>query len=873
MRRAFGRIRAFFGRARLDRELEEEMRLHIEMEADDLARTRGLPPDEARRQALIGFGGIERYREAHRDARGVRWIDDLLRDARYAARALARTPGFTAAAALVLAIGIGATTAIFSAVDAVLVARLPYPHDEQLVRIVEQNAPANRWNTSTADFLGIMESQRSFSAVGAVRRGDVTVRGSGEPIRAAAAAASAGFFRALGVNAAAGRLIAPGDEVRGSARVVVLSHGMAGRLLGRAAPGGSVSIDGFSYEVVGILPPGVDELGGVRSGIWPALQLETPTRRGPFRLWTFARLRDGVTVDAARRDLAAVSARLLARWNSDFHDDAARLTPYPLREFILRDAPRTLAIFGAAVALVLLVAIANVASLMLARVTGRARELTLRAVLGASRGRIARLLVTESVGLAALGAALGIALAWVVLRALVTAGPAIPRLAGAQLDARAVAFAALTGLAAGALIGAYPVLSILRGAPAPALRSGDREIGAGGRTQAFRGALVAAQFALVLPLLAAAGLLLNSFLRLQRVDVGFDPSRLLYVHVSLPDAAYRDAAAMNAFWSRAVARLRATPGIADAGMNNQMPSDASGDFDNFDLLDRPVPLGTSEPVAIAAQASPGFFATAGIPLLAGRLFTEGDSAAAPPVIIVSRSWVARFSPDRPAIGRQLFQGGCRSCPPTTIIGVVGDVKYQGLAGNGEAMYNAATQSLARDGNLFVRTTGPPAGSLERVREVLRGIDPALALDDGGPVEGRFAAATVPERHWTALLGGFAIAALALAAVGIFGMLSYLVAVRTREIGVRLALGARRSEIVAMVLRRGMSFALAGAGAGLVLALLSGRWLAGSLYDVGAADPATLAAVTAALLLVALAACWLPARRAAALTPMDAIRDE
>ena len=873
MRRALGRLRALINRARLEYELDEEMRLHIDLEAADLARTRGLAPDEARRQAMIAFGGVERYREAHRDARGARGLEDLARDTRYAIRALARAPGFTVPVMLVLALVIGATTAAFSAVDAVLISRLPYPDDVRLVRIVEQSSPENRWNTSTADYQAIVEQQRSFSAVGAVRRSEGTVTAGGEPRRERVAAASAGFFAALGVRPAAGRTIEASDESPGAPPVVVIGQDFATRLFPASPLGRSLTIDGTAFTVVGVLPAGIRDLAGTRSELWTALQLTPPTRRGPFALSITARLKDGVTLDAARRDLAAVSERLLAQWSADFHDANAKLTPYPLRDWILGDASRALGIFGAAVLLVLLIAVANAASLMLARVSGRGREMTLRLVLGASRARIARLLMTESIGVALLGTAAGLALAWVVLHALVITGAGMPRLAEARLDPRAIAFAVGTGIAAGAIIGAYPILALFRGALAPALRSGDREVGAGRRTHALRGALVGAQFALVLPLLAGAGLLLNSFLRLQRVNVGFDPSRLVFVHVSLPRATYRDPAAMNVFWSRAVARLRSIPGITDAGVNNEMPGEESGDFDNFDLLDRPVPSGTSEPTAVAPQVTPGFFAAAGIPLLEGRLFTSGDSDAAPPVIIVSRSWVRRFSPDRPAVGRQLFQGGCRSCPPTTIIGVVGDVKYQGLSGDGIAMYNAAAQSSLRDGNVFARTSGPPSAAVERARDALRSLDPSLALDDAGAVGDRVAATITPQRQWTTLLGGFAVAALLLAAVGIFGMLSYLVAARTREIGVRVALGARQREIVLMILRRGMSFAAIGALAGLALTMLSGRWLAGVLFGVGATDPITLASVTLALLAVALAACWLPARRAAALTPMDAIRDD
>ena len=876
MRSFLNRLRALFSHGRVEREMSEEMRHHIDLESAELARTRGLPPGEARREALIAFGGVARYEEEHRDARGTRWLEDLGRDLRYAARSLGRSPAFTISAALVLALGIGSTTAIFSAVDTVLVSRLPYPRDEQLVRIFEAKSPTNRWNASVADVRGIEAQQHVFSDLGAVRGREAAFSAGGEPRQMIVEAATAGFFRALELTVARGRLPGPRDDAPGAPGVAVVSHELAERDLGGAdaALGRAVTIDGLTYTVVGVLAPGVHDLAGVRSEVWSALPLETATRRGPFSLFIFARLKDGVTLDAARRDLSAVSDRLLAQWTGDFHDASARLTPYPLRQVILRDAPRTLGIFAVAVGFVLLIAIANVASLMLVRVTGRAREIALRAVLGASRSRIARLLVTESMGLAALGTALGLALAWSVLRALTTMGPDIPRLSAANIDLRAFAFAALVGLATGALIGIYPVLSLFRGALAPALRGGDREVGAGRGTHALRGLLVTAQFALALPLLAGAGLLLNSFLRLQRVDVGFDPSHVLYVSVSLPAAAYRDLAATSTFWTRAIARVRETPGIVDAGVNTDMPSDDAGNKDNFDWLDQPVPSGTSEPVSVEIVADAGFFAAARIPLLEGRLFSIADSASAPQAMIVSRSWAHRYSPDRPVLGRQLFQGGCRgNCPPATIIGVVGDVKYEGLAGTGEAMYDAASQNRVRVANLFVRTAGPPADAIERVRTAIRSIDPTLALNVAGAVSDRVTGSIASQRNWTTLLGGFAAAALALAAVGIFGMLSYLVTARRREIGVRIALGARRREILSMILNRGMRYALPGAFTGLVVALLAGRWLSTLLYDVGAADPLTLGATTVLLLSVALLACYLPARRAASVTPMQALRED
>jgi predicted permease len=345
-----------------------------------------------------------------------------------------------------------------------------------------------------------------------------------------------------------------------------------------------------------------------------------------------------------------------------------------------------------------------------------------------------------------------------------------------------------------------------------------------------------------------------------------------YVRVSLPLARYGSPNEATAFWSRAVARLSEQPGISAAGVNESMPPDEPADINNFDLVDRPVAPGDAQPTAPYASVSPTFFAAAGVPLLEGRGFTDADTGSGPPVMIVSRSWVRHYSPDRPAVGRQLQGGGCTQCTPFTIVGVVGDVKYQGLSGNGEAMYVPAGQNMSANYYLFVRTAQPGGDAVDRVRDVLRGIDPGLALDDAGRFEDRVYSSVAPQRHWATLLGGFATVALCLAAVGIFGMLSYLVAARRREIGVRVALGASRGGVIAMVLGRGMSYAIPGAVIGLIVSFVVRRRLEAVLFDVRGADPGTLAVATGVFLVVALIASLLPAHRAANVSPMEAMRE-
>jgi putative ABC transport system permease protein len=868
LRRMLRRVRAVVHRGALDRELDAEMRFHIDMEAEELARMYGLAAGEARRRARIAFGGVERYKEEHRDARGVRWAEELVHDARYAARSLRRSPGFTLLALLILALGIGSTTAVFSAVDAVLLD----PDDDRLAVIFLQRYPS----LSAVDFFAIEAQQRSFTAVGALRRREAAYTAGGEPERVRVGAATSGFFRALGVRPARGRLIAPSDERVGAPPVVLVSHALAARTLGgdAAAIGRAVTIDGIAHTVVGVLPAGVRELAGYRADIWPVLQLAPPERRGPFGLLVIGRLRPGVTFEAATRDVAAISERIFPLWASGYQDRSARFAAIPIRAAILGDGSRMLPIFAVAVGLVLLIAVANVASLMLVRAIGRWDEVSLRAVLGATRARLVKLFVIESIVLAGAGGIVGIGAGALGLRALIALAPQMPRLASAHLDLRAAAVAAGAALLAGMIVGLSPVVRLLEADGAAARGGGERTIGPGPRTHAIRSAFVIAQFALALPLLAIAGLLLNSFLRLQQVDPGFDPRDVLTIRVSLPTGRYPDDSLVAGYWARALPRLREVAGVRAVGVGSAIPPNARGSSDeDFDVIDRPVPPGSAEPVAPWPTVSAEYFTVLGVPLLEGRLFTVADTGGATPVALVSRSWAHRYFPDAPVVGRKLIRGGCRSCPPTTIVGVVDDVPYAGLDRPADAVYSPVTEGWPRDLTVFVRTVGPWAEVLERVRRALRSVDPGVPLDDAAPMEDRLYASVARPRHWAVLLGGFAVTALALAAVGMFGMLSYTVSARRREIGVRMALGAPQGTVIRMIVGRGMGHALVGAGLGLVAALLATRTLASTLFGLSATDPTTLAAVTVLLLGVAAVACWLPARRAAMIDPATAIRLE
>ncbi|HET9708816.1 MAG TPA: ABC transporter permease [Gemmatimonadales bacterium] len=869
------RLRALFRSDAVDRELTAEIELHLELEAEELMRTQQLSLEEARRRARLAFGGVARVREEQRDARGVRWIEESLADLTYAVRVLLRSPGYTIPAVLVLGLGIGATTAIFSVVTTVF-GRLPYVNDDELVRIYNQNSPTNRWTTSVADFQAIAGQAHTLAAVGVLSFRSVPVAAGGDPQTLTVTPVTSGFMRVLGVQPMIGRAIAPADDPVGAPPVVVVSDAFARSSLGgTAAVGKSIMIDGRAHSVIGILPPGVRRLAGVRSDLWPVLQLAPPKRRGPFGLYLIGRLKHGVTLQACRTDLADVSIRLQGVW-SDFSDRAARLTPYTLRSTILGDGAGTIRIFAAAVLLVLLIAVANVASLTLVRTTGRGHELALRAALGASRTRLVRLVAIECVALASAGAVLGVALGAAGLRLLATIGPNIPRLDETHLDARAVLFALGIAVIAGLVVATYPLVSLLRKDPSGAIASGERAVGGGRHAQTVRGAFVVGEFALALPLLVVAGLLLNSFLRLQRVDPGFAPEPVATARISLPTARYGNDSAATAFWSRMLPALGGVGGATLVGLGDALPPDANQTFNqnNFDLVDHPAGLGRPQSVSSWITVTRNYFETLGIPLLEGRFFMPGDTGSAPPVVIVSRSWAGHYFSGEDAVGRQMIEGGCITCPLTTIVGVVGDVRYDGLALPGEAIYAPMEEGNWRSSvHLFVRTRGTGADALPAIRAALLAFDPGVSIDQPQAMREVFAGSIEEPRHLTTLLSGFALAALALAAVGVFGLLSYVVAARRREIGVRMALGADHRAVVGMIVGRGLVLAGIGALIGLALAVVGTRWIAASLFQVSPTDPATLGLVTAALLGVAVVACWLPARRAATTDPVQALRSE
>ena len=864
------RFRALFRRDRADRELDEEMAFHLERDmADRIAG--GADPSEARRQALIAIGGVDQVKEAVREARGIRPLEDLAADLRHAVRALGASPVFVLTVILVLGGALGAATALFAVADSTLLSDDRYGVSDRLVRIYQGNGPDSRWSLSSVDALALLEQQKSFDAVGLVRRTDVALSGTGAPERAGAGWGTAGFFAAAGARTEAGRLIAPSDEPESAPSVAVVSHAFAAERFGdQPAVGRDLVVDGIHHTIIGVLPRGVTELAGIRSRIWLPLKIKTPARRGPFWLRGIGRLRPGVSLSAASADLAGISARIFPLWASSFRDQSARMTPVPLRESILGDAPKRLGLFAGAVGLVWLIALANVATLMLVRASAREQELAIRMALGASRGRIVRMLITDSLVLTLAAGLAGLAAAGTGIQVARAVAPDLPHIADASLNADAWLFVLAAAITSGMLVSLPALFASLSGR-AGSVRVDTRRAGRDRRTSRVRAVLVAAEFALALPLLVSACWFLQSLWRLQAVDPGFTAAGAVTLNVELAGPRYADGKARAAFWQRLEDRAREMPGISAAGFGADVPPDDPDDVNNFDLIDRPA-RGGGEPTAPWNFLRPGFLDALGVRLLEGRDFTTAEYASDAPTVLVSASWARRYFPGESAVGRKMISGGCTTCPLTEVVGVVSDVKYQGLDGNSDAVYQPATPGDAYSFHLLARTAASEDDVIRALTNAVHSID-AEVLVESSTLRARLGDALTEPRHWTALVGGFATAAGMLAALGVFGLMSYVVRQQRREIGVRLALGATPAAMTMMVVTRGVKYAIAGSAAGAGLALLAGRWLVSSSFGIRSADGLTVFGIATALALTAAIASWWPGHQAGRVRLLEAMSGE
>lgn len=807
-----------------------------------------------------------------------------MQDIRYGLRRILQSPGFSLVVVLTLAVGIGANTVIFSVVETVLLRPLPYREPDRLVTINHfyPSLDSLEAPVSAPGFRDYRDRTRSFEAVAVSGGWAPNLTGMGDPERLAGARVTGLYFKVYGVPAALGRPLAPGDDQRGEDRVVVLSHALWQRLFGGApdALGKKMLLNGESYEVVGVMPPQFLNFFGRNVALWAPLSFE-PSELGDERrtnesLNLVARLAPGVTLASAKAEMKDFAERLKSQYADNYPSDWT-LTVTPLNELATRDIRPGLLMVLVGVGCVLLIVCANVANLLLARASGRIKEVSVRTALGASRGQLVRQLLVESALLALAGGALGTLGAVGGVRAIRLAAANLPFAADLAVNGLVLAFAFGLSLVTGLLFGLVPAFQTTSANPAQTLREGGRGATADRSGKVLRRGLVVVEFALALALLAGAGLLLKSFARLQEVDPGFRPENLLTFTINLPDAKYQDAAAQIAFYDQALERIVAVPGVVAAGSTSVMPFGGNWSTGSFQVEGYQQPMNQPSPWGDIRIVSPGFFATLGIPLRKGRVFTARDVQDSPPVAVVDEEMVRRFWKGQDPIGKRLTFG---PAPGETepqwieVVGVVGHAAHEGLDAEARVqLYLSYRQQGIPFMAVAVRTAGDPELAVGPVREAVRAVDRDQPIANVSTMRQLLDRSVEQRRLFMLLLGLFAAMALLLAALGIYGVMSYAVAQRVHELGVRMALGAERAAVLKMVLRQGMLLAAAGIALGLVVAFGLTRLVESQLFGVAATDPATFAGVTALLAAIALAANALPALRATRVDPVVALREE
>jgi len=806
-------------------------------------------------------------------------MQTLWQDLRYGARSLLKRPGVTLIAVITLALGVGANTAIFSVVNAVLLRPLPYPEPERLVMALLTAQGQSQTSLGMADFLAVRERNQSFESVTSFSLSGFTLTGGERPEQVFGAWVSADFFATLRVMPARGQAYQAEDERPESARVVVVSHSFWQRRLA-AEPqviGKTINLNSTPYTVIGVLPESFHFALPPDAELWPVRVVRPPSRRGPYFTRCVGRLKQGVTEQQAQADLSAIAAQVKQQFpNTPF----SAMTTRPLMASVVGGVGRGLLVILGAVAFVLLIAAANVANLQLAHAASREREMAVRLALGANRWRIVRQLLTESLLLASVGGVCGLLLGRWGMDLFRTFGPAnLPRLQEINLDVRVLGFTMLAALLSGLIFGMAPALQSSRADLNEALKQGARAGTESHGRKRLRGLLVVSEVALTLVLLVGAGLLLRSFWRLQEVNPGFEPDHLLTAQISLPAARYAEDQKIVAFYQDLINRLESLPGVQAAGIGMSLPPNQLQISNDFGIEGRPLAPGQRRPVAEELTISPDYFTALGVPLLRGRFFTDADKAGAPPALIINEAMARRYFPNEDPVGKRLQTGDPNpNAPWQTIVGVVGNVKYAGLkAAEAITMYAPYTTpdwvSSSRSMYLVVRTTHEPLSLSSALRQQVRALDQDLPVTKLKTMEHVIYESIAGQRFGTSLLGLFAAVALLLATVGIYGVISYAVTERTHEIGIRMALGAHISDVLRLVIGQGMKLALGGVAIGLAASFALTRLMKTLLFGVSATAPLTFSGITVLLTVVSLLACWLPARRATKVDPMVALRWE
>ena len=815
-------------------------------------------------------------------------MNGLWRDIRFGVRMLAKNPAFTAIAVFTLALGIGANTAIFSVIDAALLRPLPYPNADRIVVLYQLDENKQQDIPAPADYLDFKRQSSSLENLAAYRGLPVNLSASadgasGQPERIEAATVTSNFFSALGVHALIGRSISPELDRPGGTTVSVLSYGLWQRCFGSdpAILGRSLEIDGEPRTVVGVMPPGFAFPVGTE--LWTSSRFDAPphplnplkdpsTNRGSHYFATIGRLKPGVTLAQASAEVDTIAKRLRKEYPND--EEGAGATVVPLRQDLVGETRPALLILVGAVALVLLIACVNVANIILARGASRQKEIALRITLGAGRLHLLRHLLVESMLLAIVGGALGVLLAYWGLSPLRTLVPE-SMVGGAtiELDVRVLVFTICTSLASGVLFGLIPGLRLLGSDLNSTLQEGGRDAAGGARAKRMRSALVVAEIAMAAVLLIAAGLLLRSFSRLLHVPEGFNPDHVLSLQMLLPQARYPQPEERANFLKDAIERVNALPGIVSAAGISRLPLNPGSSSRSVDVEGRTAPQG-GDPAPDYLVVSTDYFQTMGIRLTSGRTFSDRDAANSPAVAIISQSTANHFWPGQDPLGKN-FRGPCGS--DTTwcqVVGVVADLKQHHLEQASQmAVYVPYAQDPWAFFSLVVRTKLDPANAATAVVSTIHSIDANQAVYNIRTMRDVEAASLSPQRLQIALIGLFAALALVLACMGIYGVMSYSVAQRTNEIGVRMAMGAQTGNVLSLVLSEGLRLAVFGAGLGLIGSYFAAKLLSGMLFGVTPADPATFGSVAAVLIAVAMVACYVPARRATKVDPLVALRYE
>ncbi len=874
-------FRYLLRRRSVESQLEEEMSFHLDMETRKLVE-RGLPPEEARREALISFGGVEKHKEASRDATGAPVIEAFLQDLRYGIRGLKRTPVFAAAAVATLALGIGANTAIFSVVHGVFLQALPYGGGDRLVRLRQDAAGINVTDSpfSAPEIADYAARNRTLDGLAEYHSMWFVLLGKPEPERVQTGVVAANYFDVFGVKPLLGRTFRKGEDVPGAEPLLLLSYDYWMRSWGRdrGIVGRTLRMNDRIHTVIGVLPP------------MPAYpddnDVYMPVSACPFRgrpemshdrsqrmVQVFARLKPGVSLAAARADLGGIGQSLAARYPGSYPAQGSGfvVTAVSLRDELTQAARPTFLVLFGIVGLVLLLACANVANLTLARLLRRGRELALRSALGAGRLRLARQLVTESTLVALAGGAVGLLFASGGLRLLVAfAARFTPRAREIAIHGPVLLFALAVSLVTGIAFGLIPAVSARQGLTAALQEGGDRST-SGVVRHRMRSALIVLQVAISFTLLIGAGLMIRSLWKLQGVDPGFKIGRVLTTRLDLNFTKYTDALKRWAFEKQLLERLAGEPGVVTAAISGSFPLNETGpNSGRFEIEGRPAASDDLRPQAEFQRVSSDYFRTIGVPLLRGRVFTDADSPETPRVAVISRALARRFWETKDPVGARISFD--RGKTWITVVGMAGDVRQYGLAAAPpDEIYVALPQYPTLSGSLLVRTTDSPMTLSRTVRAAVHAVDPDQPIDRFQTLDQVHSNALASPRLTATLLSLFAALALAVTSTGIAGVMAFIVGERTHEFGIRMALGAKPGEVLALVLRQAMTLVAAGLALGLVGAHLLARLMSGLLFEVNATDPPTFLAMSVVLVTVALLASFFPARRATSVDPMIALR--